>query len=143
LRSVRRAQRRGNLLHLPVARLRIHRQREHLARSRLGLGAARGASHDAARAGGLELHRHRLADGRGHARGLEPRDEAIEREVAAWVEAPDAAAQASAMQRLQEAAWQSVPFAPTGVFRLRTAFRAELSGVLQGPNPMLWNLRRG
>jgi peptide/nickel transport system substrate-binding protein len=72
-----------------------------------------------------------------------PRDEAIEREVAAWVEAPDAAAQAAAMERLQRAAWQSVPFAPTGVFRLRTAFRAELGGVLQGPNPFLWNLRRG
>jgi peptide/nickel transport system substrate-binding protein len=35
-----------------------------------------------------------------------------------------------------------VPFAPTGLFRLRTAFRRELDGVLQAPSPMLWNLRR-
>jgi peptide/nickel transport system substrate-binding protein len=46
------------------------------------------------------------------------------------------------MRRLQEITWESLPFAPTGLFRLRTAFRRELSGVLQGPNPFLWNLRR-
>ena len=57
--------------------------------------------------------------------------------------APDGATQAAAMATLQQAAWESVPFAPTGLFRLRTAFRSDLSGVLQGPNPFLWNLRRG
>jgi peptide/nickel transport system substrate-binding protein len=72
-----------------------------------------------------------------------PTDAASEAQVEAWIAAPDAAAQASAMAALQEAAWDSVPFAPTGLFRLRTAFRSDLSGVLQGPNPFLWNLRRG
>lgn len=72
-----------------------------------------------------------------------PTDAASEAEVEAWIGATDEAAQARAMAALQEAAWESVPFAPTGLFRLRTAFRRELSGVLQGPNPFLWNLRRG
>jgi peptide/nickel transport system substrate-binding protein len=72
-----------------------------------------------------------------------PTDPAIEAQVEAWINATDAAAQAAAMAALQQAAWDSVPFAPTGLFRLRTAFRSELTGVLQGPNPFLWNLRRG
>ncbi|WP_207537527.1 ABC transporter substrate-binding protein [Sabulicella rubraurantiaca] len=72
-----------------------------------------------------------------------PEDAAVEEQVAAWLSAADAGAQKVAMRRLQELAWESVPIAPTGLFRLRTAFRADLSGVLQGPNPFLWNLRRG
>lgn len=72
-----------------------------------------------------------------------PTDAAVEAQVEAWIAAPDGAGQAQAMAALQQAAWEAVPFAPTGVFRLRTAFRSDLSGVLQGPNPFLWNLRRG
>ncbi len=72
-----------------------------------------------------------------------PIDAGVEAQVQAWIEAPDAAAQATAMRRLQELAWDAVPFAPTGLFRLRTAFRSDLTGVLQGPNPFVWNLRRG
>ncbi|HEY4250366.1 MAG TPA: ABC transporter substrate-binding protein [Roseomonas sp.] len=72
-----------------------------------------------------------------------PSDAGVEAAMQAWTEAADTAAQAAAMTVLQHRAWDAVPFAPTGLFRLRTAFRADLSGVLQGPNPMLWNLRRG
>jgi peptide/nickel transport system substrate-binding protein len=71
-----------------------------------------------------------------------PRDAAVEEMVQAWIEAPDPATQARAMAELQRRAWQAVPFAPTGLFRLRTAFRADITGVLQGPNPYVWNLRR-
>lgn len=72
-----------------------------------------------------------------------PKDERVEEMVQAWIEAPDAAAQAAAMAELQRRAWDAVPYAPTGLFRLRTAFRADITGVLQGPNPFVWNLRRG
>jgi peptide/nickel transport system substrate-binding protein len=72
-----------------------------------------------------------------------PTDAAVEEQVEAWIMATDAEAQARAMRRLQELAWDAVPFAPTGLFRLRTAFRREITGVLQGPNPFVWNLRRG
>ena len=72
-----------------------------------------------------------------------PTDPVSEAAVERWIAAPDASTQAEAMAALQAAAWDSVPFAPTGLFRLRTAFRADLSGVLQGPNPFVWNLRRG
>ncbi len=71
-----------------------------------------------------------------------PEDAAVEAEAVRWIEAPDGATQGDAMAKLQALAWEAVPFAPTGLFRLRTAFRADLSGVLQGPNPFLWNLRR-
>ena len=72
-----------------------------------------------------------------------PTDADAEAQVEAWIAADDQAAQSAAMRRLQEIAWESLPFAPTGLFRLRTAFRRDLNGVLQGPNPFLWNLRRG
>ncbi len=71
-----------------------------------------------------------------------PRDEGVEAAVQAWIMAPDAAGQRAAMTQLETRAWDAVPFAPTGLFRLRTAFRRELEGVLQAPSPMLWNLRR-
>jgi peptide/nickel transport system substrate-binding protein len=72
-----------------------------------------------------------------------PTDDAVEAQVEAWTLAADAEAQAQAFQRLQQLLWEAVPIAPTGLFRLRTAFRSDLTGVLQAPNPMLWNLRRG
>ncbi|PZW45077.1 peptide/nickel transport system substrate-binding protein [Humitalea rosea] len=72
-----------------------------------------------------------------------PSDAATEAGVAEWLSAPDAAAQAAAFAKVQRIGWDAVPFAPTGQFVLRTAFRSDLTGVLQGPNPMLWNLRRG
>jgi peptide/nickel transport system substrate-binding protein len=67
----------------------------------------------------------------------------VQAEAVRWIETPDAATQSDAMAKLQELAWEAVPFAPTGLFQLRTALRADLSGVLQGPNPSLWKLRLG
>ncbi len=72
-----------------------------------------------------------------------PSDAGIEAMVEAWIAAPDAGRQAQAMAELQRRAWDAVPYAPTGLFRLRTAFRSDLTEVMQGPNPFLWNLRRG
>jgi peptide/nickel transport system substrate-binding protein len=71
-----------------------------------------------------------------------PRDAGVEAEVQRWILAADVEAQAEAMRRVEAAAWEAVPFAPTGLFRLRTAFRRDIDGVLQAPTPMLWNLRR-
>ena len=72
-----------------------------------------------------------------------PTDAEVEEQVQAWIDAPTAEAQATAMRRVQDLAWEAVPFAPTGLFRLRTAFRSDITGVLQGPNPFVWNLKRG
>ena len=41
----------------------------------------------------------------------------MEEQVQAWVDAPTLEAQAVAMRRLQELAWEAVPFAPTGLRR--------------------------
>ncbi|SHI73419.1 peptide/nickel transport system substrate-binding protein [Roseomonas rosea] len=72
-----------------------------------------------------------------------PTDPATEAEIERWLYAPDAAAQAAAFAAVQRTAWDHVGFAPSGLFVLKTGFRADLSGVLQGPNPYLWNLGRG
>ncbi|WP_338664929.1 ABC transporter substrate-binding protein [Pararoseomonas sp. SCSIO 73927] len=71
-----------------------------------------------------------------------PTDPATEASIERWLYAPDAAAQAQAFAEVQRSAWEHVGFAPSGLFVLKTGFRADLSGVLQGPNPYLWNLRR-
>ncbi|UFN50329.1 ABC transporter substrate-binding protein [Roseomonas sp. OT10] len=71
-----------------------------------------------------------------------PTDPVAEAAIQDWLYAPDAAAQAVAFRAVQQAAWDSVPFIPTGLFVLQTGFRADLSGVLQGPNPYLWNVKR-
>ncbi|WP_426959463.1 ABC transporter substrate-binding protein [Muricoccus radiodurans] len=72
-----------------------------------------------------------------------PTDPATEANIERWLYAPDAAAQAAAFAEVQRSAWEHVGFAPSGLFVLKTGFRSDLSGVLQGPNPYLWNLRRG
>ena len=72
-----------------------------------------------------------------------PTDPATEAGIDRWLHAPDAAAQGAEFAAVQRSAWEHVGFAPSGLFVLRTGFRSDLSGVLQGPNPYLWNVRRG
>jgi peptide/nickel transport system substrate-binding protein len=65
-----------------------------------------------------------------------PSDPSVEEQVTAWTEAADAATQEAAMRRLQELAWNSVPIAPTGLFRLRTAFRRRPVRRAAGAEPL-------
>jgi peptide/nickel transport system substrate-binding protein len=72
-----------------------------------------------------------------------PTDPATEANIERWLYAPNPAAQSEAFADVQRTAWDHVGFAPSGLFVLKTGFRSDLSGVLQGPNPYMWNLRRG
>jgi len=59
----------------------------------------------------------------------------------AWFDAPDLATQKKIGEEIQLRAFQDVPYYPLGVAQLPTAFRADITGVLDG-FPLFWNVRR-
>ncbi|MCW3473497.1 ABC transporter substrate-binding protein [Limobrevibacterium gyesilva] len=59
----------------------------------------------------------------------------------AWLRAPDLAAQQKIAEQLQLQAFQDVPYIPLGQTITPTAYRADLTGLLDGL-PLFWNVRR-
>lgn len=59
-----------------------------------------------------------------------------------WLAAPDDAARLAIARRMQRQAFLDVPYVPLGLFYQPTAYRRDLSGIIQGP-PLFWNVRRG
>ena len=43
---------------------------------------------------------------------------------------------------MQDLAFRDVPTVPLGQFFIRTAYRQSLTGLLDGPRPVPWNLKR-
>ena len=58
----------------------------------------------------------------------------------AWM-AADSAARPGLARQVQQAAFEELPYIPLGQFFQPTAFRRELTGMLQGPT-LFWNIRR-
>jgi peptide/nickel transport system substrate-binding protein len=56
----------------------------------------------------------------------------------AWFEAPDLAAQRRICERIQQLAWEEVPYVPLGQWFNPTAMRSELVDVVQAPFPIFW-----
>ncbi len=71
-----------------------------------------------------------------------PTSEAIETARTEWLDASDAATQSAALDRLQRAAFQDVPYVPLGQVFTQTAHRRDLGGM-PGIVPAFWGLRRG
>jgi peptide/nickel transport system substrate-binding protein len=71
-----------------------------------------------------------------------PTDAKIEAMRAQWMDAPDLEAQQKLAAEIQEAAFASVPFIPTGQFVIPTAFRKNLTGVVPAPVVFLWNVKK-
>jgi peptide/nickel transport system substrate-binding protein len=71
-----------------------------------------------------------------------PTDDKIEALRAQWIEAPDLGTQQKLAAALQEEAFTSVPFVPTGQFVIPTAFRKSLKGVVPAPVVFLWNVEK-
>jgi len=58
-----------------------------------------------------------------------------------WLRAPDLAAQQAIAARIQEQAFQDVPYLPLGEYLIPTATRKEVTGVLRGL-PLFWGLQK-
>jgi len=61
----------------------------------------------------------------------------------AWLFEENADRQKALAQELGRHALEDVSFLPLGQFVIRTAFRRDITGMLQGSAPYPWNLRRG
>ena len=70
-----------------------------------------------------------------------PTSDKLEALRTAWLETPDPAAQAAIARDIQIQAWQDVPYLPLGSYSQPTAFRRNLTGMLEGL-PIMWNVRR-
>ena len=59
----------------------------------------------------------------------------------AWLRATDLAVQKKIAEQIQAQAFQDVPYIPLGQMITPTAYRANLTGMLEGV-PVFWNIRR-
>ena len=71
-----------------------------------------------------------------------PTDPTIEAIYAAWLDAQDPAEQTRLEREYQLAAFDSVPYVPMGRYMLRGAWSPRLSGLLKGPAPVFWNVKK-
>jgi peptide/nickel transport system substrate-binding protein len=62
---------------------------------------------------------------------------------AAWFEAPDDASRKEIAVQEQERAFETVPFIPLGQYRAQAAYRTSLTGVVDGPIQVFWNIEKG
>lgn len=71
-----------------------------------------------------------------------PNVPSVEQAVTEWFDAPDAAAERTAMDKLNREAIQNVVYAPTGFFLGYTAWRSNVSGIQKGPLPFFWGVTK-
>ncbi len=60
----------------------------------------------------------------------------------AWFDAPDDAARLVITGQIEQAAFQEWPIVPLGLFRQPTAHRSSITGMLESPAPLAWNIRK-
>lgn len=65
----------------------------------------------------------------------------MEKLRAAWLAAPDLAAQQKLCADIQRLAFNDVPYYPIGQYKQPTAYRANLTGMMSG-TAVFWNIRR-
>ena len=70
------------------------------------------------------------------------KDDKIEELTSEFVTAPDQAARLRITDAIQVEAFEQVPSVPLGQFQIRSAYRANLTGMLEATAPLFWNLRR-
>jgi peptide/nickel transport system substrate-binding protein len=69
-------------------------------------------------------------------------DETLEQHVKEWLFAQTEAASETAADAFQTRAFETVPSVPLGQFHIRTAYRKNLVGRVEGYGVFLWNVRR-
>jgi peptide/nickel transport system substrate-binding protein len=94
-----------------------------------GLGMANPAAH-------IFLH----GNGRDAAPGW-PVSSRIEELRTQWLRTSDVPAQKHLAKQIQLQAFQDVPYIPLGQMITPTAYRADLTGIIDG-GPFFWNIRR-
>jgi len=68
-----------------------------------------------------------------------PRIEALRDQ---WIDSTDAAEQKRLSAEIQRESFAYVPYMPLGQYIPASAWRSNLQGLLRGPAPVFWNVRR-
>lgn len=71
-----------------------------------------------------------------------PSNSEVEQNIAAWYDAPDLAAEKTAIEAVNRLGMDEVTFIPTGFFLGHSAWRDTLSGVTQAPFPLFWDVTK-
>jgi peptide/nickel transport system substrate-binding protein len=71
-----------------------------------------------------------------------PTDAKIESLRDSWMDSTDEAERKRLDQEIQARAFETVPFIPLGQYLPPAAWRTSLSGLLPGPVPVFWNVRK-
>ncbi len=71
-----------------------------------------------------------------------PNIPSVEQEVANWFEAKSPDEEKAAMGRLNTEAFKNVVYGPTGFFQVYQAWRSNLTGVVKGPLPFAWDVKK-
>lgn len=71
------------------------------------------------------------------------KDDTIEALTQQWLQAPTDAERLRLADAIQKEAWETVPSIPLGKFFIRSAYRNDLVGLLEGTATYSWNVRRG
>ncbi|MBW6396401.1 ABC transporter substrate-binding protein [Roseomonas sp. HJA6] len=69
--------------------------------------------------------------------------EPVERLTAQWLSAETEAQRVQLADQIQQVVAIDAPAVPLGVFRIPTAYRSNLTGLVEGCAPFGWNIRRG
>ena len=59
-----------------------------------------------------------------------------------WLQEPTEQGRAAVAAEMQSLAFEEVPSVPLGLFFIRTAYRRTLTGIVEGPAPFPWGVRR-
>jgi peptide/nickel transport system substrate-binding protein len=71
-----------------------------------------------------------------------PTDPQLENLRTEWFQATDDAKRRELADKIQQRAFEFVTYIPTGQYRARSAYRADLKGRLEAPLPFLWNIEK-
>jgi peptide/nickel transport system substrate-binding protein len=69
-----------------------------------------------------------------------PSDDKIEALRLQWMKADDLATRKQIAIELQQRAFETVPYIPTGMYTPKTAYRKNITGVIQAPAILMWNV---
>ena len=71
-----------------------------------------------------------------------PNSPETEKEISAWFEAKSPDEEKAAMGRINKAAMDDVVYIPTGFYKGFQAWRSNISGVVGGPIPFFWDVKK-
>jgi peptide/nickel transport system substrate-binding protein len=71
-----------------------------------------------------------------------PSDDKLEELRTEWLKASDFEARQEIAAKIQERAFEVVPYVPTGQFVARTAYRKNIKGVISAPAIFMWNVEK-